>query len=128
MLTELDDYDWEEVFGDGTGGNCKAVKPRRIPGETCSLASFGREDVAEIRGMEAGENDGLDWIVWGVLKDGRYFIATGGCDYTGWDCRASNSGNVAETKANLIQFAMPDDERSRFGLAWDGEKYVEVPK
>lgn len=116
MLNELDDYDWAEVFGEGTGGNCTKVEPRRIPGEACSLESFGREDVAEIKGIQPGENDGPDWIIWGILKDGRYFIATGGCDYTGWDCRASNTGNVAETEDHLIRFAMSDDERNRFGV------------
>lgn len=116
MLKELDDYDWCEVFGEGSG-NTSAIKPTRIPGEKCSLDSFGRKDVAEILGISEGERDESDWMIWGKLKDGRFFVVTAGCDYTGWDCRAWNDGNVAETKENLIQFAMSDAERSRFGLS-----------
>ena len=51
MLPQLDDYDWAEVFGEGSGVNCGRIEPRRIPGENCSLEGFGREDVAEIRGI-----------------------------------------------------------------------------
>ncbi len=120
MDTRLNTQDWLEVFGEaGNSGNTHAITPTRIPGENCSLDSFTREDVAEILGIQEGENDGLDWIVYGLLKDGRYFIASGGCDYTGWDCQAGNDGNVAETKDNLIRFAMSDDERNRFGLHWE---------
>lgn len=115
MLPELDSYDWAEVFGEGTGGNCTAIIPDAPPGSTVSKATFTREDVAEILGQQDGENDGDDWIVWGKLKDGRFFIARGGCDYTGWDCRASNSGDVAETEEQIKAFGMTEDERSRFG-------------
>jgi len=116
VLIDLDDYDWEEVFSEGNGGNCSAIMPRRIPGEKCSLASFCREDVKEICGLDPGEKDVRDWIIWGILNDGRYFFVCGGCDYMGWDCHAQNYGNVAETAKNLIRFAMSDEERRRFGL------------
>ena len=37
MLADLESYDWAEVFGEESGGNCGKIEPRRIPGETCSL-------------------------------------------------------------------------------------------
>jgi len=117
MLKELEGYDWEEVFGEGRGSNCTAIKPNRRPGDTrTSNATFSREDVTEIKGISEGESDVRSWIVWGRLKDRRYFIARGHCDYTGWDCRAENSGDVASTQKELIQFGMEPEERERFGV------------
>lgn len=117
MLPQLDDYNWAEVFGEGSGGNCGPISPDGPPGSDVSLATFTREDVKTILGQEEGENDGNSWIVWGKLRDGRYFLARGDCDYTGWDCRANNSGNVAKTKNQLIRFCMNEDERFRFKVS-----------
>ena len=117
MLKELDDYDWAEVFGEGGGGNCSSIQPNCCPTDTTtSRATFSREDVESIKGQSEGERDERDWIVYGKLKDGRWFLARGGCDYTGWDCQAGNSGDVAATKADLVRFGMTPDERERFGL------------
>lgn len=117
MLSQLDSYDWAEVFGEGMGGNCTPIIPDIPLGSNVSPVTFCREDVAEILGQEEGENDGPDWIVYGRLTDGRFFLARGGCDYTGWDCRADNSGNVAATVEDLIRFGMNEDERKRFKVA-----------
>lgn len=116
MKQELDNYDWAEVFGEGTGGNCTPIIPNRTPISTISVSTFSREDVAIIIQMQDGENDERDWIIYGKLKDGRYFAARGGCDYTGWDCQASNSGDVADTQEQIERFGLSDDERQRFGL------------
>ena len=117
MDHRLDNSDWAEVFGEGNGGNCTPINPQpQPPSYTGSLATFGREDVVEIFDMEVGENDGPDWIIYGRLKDGRYFCARGGCDYTGWDCRASNSGDVAATREGLERFGLTSYERARFEL------------
>jgi len=112
MLKELDDYDWAEVFGEGS--SMAAIVPQPAPGFAGSTATFGREDVAEISQIAQGENDGPDWIVYGLLKDGRWFVARGGCDYTGWDCQAGNSGDVAGSKEAIIKFGLTADERDRF--------------
>lgn len=117
MLKELDSYDWAEVFGEGGGGNCTAIIPNRPPTDTKTpTATFSREDVTLILGQVEGENEGADWVVYGKLKDGRYFVARGGCDYTGWDCQAGNSGDVASTKKDIITFGLTEDERNRFGV------------
>jgi len=117
MLKELDDYDWAEVFGEGSGGNCSAIKPIIAPGDPVAPETFTREDVAEIRGQIEGDNLGPSWIVWGQLKDGRWFFAEGSCDYTGWDCQAGNGGSVASTEDLLLRFGMSDSDRERFGIA-----------
>lgn len=118
MLKELDGYDWKEVFGEGGGGNCTPISPNRAPHDTVtSTGTFSREDVKAIHGQVEGENDGPDWVVWGKLKDGRWFVARGGCDYTGWDCRAGNSGDIASTKKDIIRFGLTQDERERFSIA-----------
>lgn len=122
MLKQLDSDDWAEVFGEGTGGNCTAIKPQpQPPSYSGSVETFNREDVSEIFKMEDGENDEKDWIIYGRLKDGRYFAARGGCDYTGWDCRASNSGDVAATKEDIERFGLTADERLRFGISLPDE-------
>ena len=117
---ELGDYNWEEVFGEGTGGNCTPIVPNRQPPTAeISIETFGRADVAEIFKMVDGENDGPEWVVYGRLRDGRFFVARGGCDYTGWDCQASNSGDVANTRSEIERYGLSDDERSRLGIILD---------
>lgn len=117
MIKELDTYDWAEVFGEGSGGNCTSIIPEiQPPGSDISNATFSREDVDFLIGQIEGENDGPSWICYGLLKDGRYFVARGWCDYTGWDCQASNSGDVASTEYNIIRYGLSADERSSFGL------------
>lgn len=117
MLERLNDGDWAGVFGEGSGGNCTAINPQpQPPSYSGSLATFGREDVSEIIQIEDGENDGASWICYGRLKDGRYFAARGGCDYTGWDCQASNSGDVAASLGDIKRFGLIAEERERFGI------------
>lgn len=118
MLEELNTYDWAEVFGEGDGGNCTPIVPNLLPTDNVTGGgTFSRENVVEIAGMVEGENDGDDWVVYGLLKDGRWFVARGGCDYTGWDCQASNSGDVASSKEDIIRFGLTENERDRFGVA-----------
>jgi hypothetical protein len=74
MLKELDNYDWAEVFGEGSGGNCTAIIPQPAPGHSGSIATFSREDVVKILGQSEGEREERDWVVYGKLKDGRYFL------------------------------------------------------
>ena len=117
MLKELDDYNWAEVFGGGGGGNCTPIHPNRAPHDkTTSAATFSRQDVKKLHGQSEGENEERSWVCWGQLRDGRWFVARGDCDYTGWDCRASNSGDVASSKKDIIKFGMDQEERGRFGL------------
>ena len=71
MDPRLDDYDWCEAFKYANG--------------------FNREDVAEIIGMDTGEDDGADWVIACRLVDGRFAMLRAWWDYTGWDCQAGGS-------------------------------------
>lgn len=77
MLTILEDYDWEEVFKYATPSGV-------LPMSIIDTSPFTREDVVYIAGIEEGENDAYDWILYGMLNDGRWFYLQAGCDYTGW--------------------------------------------
>ena len=117
MLKELDSYDWAEVFGEGSGGNCTPIQPNRAPHDKKTPAgTFSREDVKKIYGQSEGERGERSWVVWGKLKDGRWFVARGSCDYTGWDCQAGNSGDVASSKADIVRFGLDKEERERFSI------------
>lgn len=122
MFVDLDSYDWQEVFGEGNGGNCESLKPLKFyPTGSEEQIGFDREDVKAINGLDEGDNDGPDWIVWGVLKDDRWFVVRAGCDYTGWDCHASNSSNVEDTREDIIRYGMTRTERVRFGVQYADE-------
>ncbi len=69
--------------------------------------------MTEILGISEGENDGPDWLLFGQLKDGRFFFLSAGCDYTGWDCQANGRSYVA-TERNLIEsLVITAEERQR---------------
>jgi hypothetical protein len=77
-------YDWPEVFkyasGAGEGGTPVAVPE----GSDLSATAFDTADVERVEKAVEGDNDGPDWVAFGLLKDGRWFCVSAGCDYTGW--------------------------------------------
>lgn len=83
MLAQLDTYDWEEAFKYASPTECRD-HPQSVIGKSVNTDPFTRDDVVKIFGMVEGENDGPEWIVFGRLRDGRYFCLRAGCDYTGW--------------------------------------------
>ena len=119
MLKELEGYDWQEAFayaGDPSASNGGPDMRLAFPGCKVDLSTFEREDVDRIIGLVEGENDGPPWRCAGQLKDGRWFYLEAGCDYTGWDCQASGSTTMADTRANCERFAMTDEARELFGI------------
>lgn len=109
-------YDWAEVFGEGDGGNTDRTVSETPPGSSVSTALVSRADVTEIIAAVNGENDGQSWVGLFLMQDGRYLIASGSCDYTGWDCREGNSLTVAATKEDAIRFGLDEGERARLGI------------
>lgn len=95
MLEEISDYNWAKAFE--YAGVEEDVKDEFYSRDGCPnidavlseentpVDNFVREDVVEIYGVSDGDHDGPDWIVYGKLKDGRFFFLAAGCDYTGWD-------------------------------------------
>jgi hypothetical protein len=110
-------YDWEEVFGEGNGGNC-TQDVESLDGT--STSQVRRSDVVEIIAAVNGENDGDDWIGVFRLNDGRFLVAAGGCDYTGWDCQASNTLTVASSLASAIETGLTPEQAERLGLDHPG--------
>jgi hypothetical protein len=116
-LEELkDSYDWAEVFADRSSGNTTKETTEVPPGSDVSTRPASREDVIEIIAAVNGENDGEEWIGVFLLRDGRYLVAQGSCDYTGWDCQAGNSMVVASSWSDIMQFGLSDCEKRRLGL------------
>lgn len=111
----LTDCNWAQVFADENSGNVdKTIHV--APGSIVNQSPMTRADVAEIIAAVNGENDGPDWIGVFRLKDGRFLCASGGCDYTGWDCQAGNNLFVASTLGELMQYGLSDAEKERLGL------------
>lgn len=55
----------------------------------CNGLADRLSDIDVIVAEVCGENDGYDWFWILQMKDGTFSWATGGCDYTGWDCQSS---------------------------------------
>ncbi len=49
------------------------------------ISAPSRIDIAEIIAAVNGKNDRDSWLGVFLLKDGRFLVAEGSCDYTGWD-------------------------------------------
>lgn len=65
------------------GHGSKEAKPVP-PLSSVSLAPFTREDIATIEYAWHNEEPEVQLWCWGSLKDGRWFVASGEADYTGW--------------------------------------------
>ena len=86
------------------------ASPTLVPASTDPCP---RSEVAEVLASVDGENDGADWIGLFRMKDGRFLVAQGGCDYTGWDCHANNNLTVFATIEDAVKFGLNDSERAR---------------
>jgi len=109
-------YDWAQVFADENDGNVSKDTTEVPPGSDVNTSPASRSDVKEIIAAVNGENDGEEWIGVFLLNDGRYLIAQGGCDYTGWDCQAGNSMTVAKNMEDVLQYGLTDEEKIRLGF------------
>ena len=107
------DYDWEEVFGEGGGGNCT---PDVDSLDGTPTNPVGRVLVKRIIAAVNGENDEDEWVGVFELHDGRFLAAHGSCDYTGWDCRAGNTLTVAASLDTVVRMGLTADQAARLGL------------
>lgn len=112
----LTDYDWAQVFADENAGNVSKNTEGVPPGSLVNTEPPSRADVSRILAAVNGENGGADWLGLFLLKDGRYLVASGGCDYTGWDCQAGNALLVAATLKDALVYGLSDQEAVRLGL------------
>ncbi len=81
----LEDGNWAEVFADENSGNVDKTTSAVPPGCGVDCTPPSRTDVAEVVAAANGDNDGPNWIGVFRLHDGRWLVASGGCDATGWD-------------------------------------------
>ena len=95
---------------DESSGN--TTKDITSPDET-DLSSVTRNDVVEIIGACEVNGDYAEWEGVGLfkLRDGRFLAASGGCDTTGWDCRACNTLTVCSTLEAAIQYGLTTEGR-----------------
>lgn len=118
MLEVLQGYDWEEAFGYAGEPNSEGAPniSGALPGNTYDLTPFTREDVYKIFGIRPGENDEEEWLIYGKLKDGRWFYLEAWCDYTGWDCQAGGSVTIANSRDEIERFGMGKENRRILGV------------
>lgn len=64
------------------------------------------DNIQEHYWIHSGENDGDDWMAVGKLTNGSYFLYTGGCDYTGFDCQGGMRLWVNPAWERIIDYAM----------------------
>jgi hypothetical protein len=112
----LKSYDWGEVFGEGSGGNCDKQTDTIPDHIDLDATPPNRTDVAEIIAAVNGENDSDEWIGVFRLIDGRFLVASGSCDYTGWNCQAGNSLQVARTLADVLEYGLTKEQRERLAI------------
>ncbi len=110
-------YNWAQVFADENDGNVDKSTTAVPPGSSVDITPPCRKDVVAIIAAVNGERDGDDWLGVFLLQDGRYLIAEGGCDYTGWDCRAGNSLSVASSLEDAIRYGLNPEQQQRLGLS-----------
>jgi len=118
MLKELDNRNWYYAFeyAGETAGDYSYGSPNVTSDGSCPDSIFTREDVKKIYGLREGQNDGDRWLLYGLLKDGRYFYLEAGCDYTGWDCQAFGFARVSLTKKGIKRTGLTEEARKVFGL------------
>lgn len=76
-------------------------------------------DIDVIVAEVCGENDGFDWYWILQMKDGTFSWASGGCDYTGWDCKSF--AMIADG------YKTPQEAIEAVGVSeWDDRKIKEV--
>ena len=59
--------------------------------------------------IRLGENDGDSWISAGKLTNGNYFLYTGSCDYTGFDCQGCMYLWVSSSWKTIVDHAMDEE-------------------
>lgn len=63
--------------------------------------------------MDDGWADGIPWVGIFRLKDGRFLFALGWQDYSGWDGRAGNKLEVANSLDEILKYPFMDEYRHR---------------
>lgn len=81
--------------------------------------AFRLVDVADVLHQSVRFGDYAETFVVGVfrLRDGRFGVARGDCDTTGWDCQSALYAEAFDTLERAIAFGLGEDDRNELGLA-----------
>lgn len=107
----LQNSDWHYAFTEANADIRRAHPTRSEP----ELDPIDISDIDKVVAYVEGENDGPNWLVVGVANDGRWFMMSAGCDYTGWDCQAGGTLTVAHGPIELMAWGMTNDDKQRLG-------------
>lgn len=105
------DYDWCAAFHEAVHHSCGS-NYYEDPGPI--------SHVAEVLHAAEGLNDESDWLAVGRWDDGKFFVMSAGCDYTGWDCRAGGTIEFHDTLGEAITDLTPE-QAARLGLPHDSK-------
>lgn len=85
--------EWESGYDWGSELDKKFPNQDAIElGYACAYNDYGptkEHHITKLTMHQQGQNDGGNWIWCVELNNGTVWLATGGCDYTGWDCQSS---------------------------------------
>lgn len=115
-MKTLETKDWEGLFGEREDLPLRPVSPDAAKRDDVGRGTFTRTDVDFILNKAEGGGGSEPWLVYGKLKDGRWFLQRGKCGPAGWSEQAENSGSVAKTVEDLVQNGMTEEERRRLGI------------
>jgi len=114
---EIDDYDWQQIF-EGSDNDAPYTRgPTHVRTKKIVDVHYTRADVVRVIATSDGEADEREWVGLFEMRDGKFVSVRAGCDYTGWDCRADGSSDVADTEGDAIAFGLTEAERTRLNLA-----------
>jgi hypothetical protein len=109
---------------------------RGIDGDLDSCLShnpqgFKVDDIELVKAVIVGEHDGPNWHWLLQLKDGSVAYLTGGCDYTGWDCRSSAESEIHDKWADALAAVKDGNDRQELarqlqkGRAQNAEEQIQ---
>lgn len=58
-------------------------------GASCNGLSMRVDQIKNVLAQVPGAADSANWYWLCLMKNGRYGLFWGGCDYTGWDCQSN---------------------------------------
>lgn len=84
--------------------------------------TFNFEDIHSVEAYWTNGEDepSFAWLL--KLRDGYWVAATGGHDYTGWDCRSGLETSVHATKEDAIRFGLTLNDRDNLKLLLPEDK------
>jgi hypothetical protein len=80
--------------------------------ENNPLEELTPEDIVDICAEVPGENDEFTWWWIVKLRDDRYVLLEGWCDYTGWDCQSTLDVEIITSTSLEAAIGAPEQDYS----------------